>query len=73
MSQPIILYDIPGQVPGKAMSGNIFKARRVEQLKIHRLYPVNTPTYMFVVDIHLPIKAWPSNPYGSNRKISKNG
>ncbi|EGN96903.1 hypothetical protein SERLA73DRAFT_185150 [Serpula lacrymans var. lacrymans S7.3] len=27
MSQPIILYDIPGQGPVKAMSGNIFKAR----------------------------------------------
>ncbi|EGN96348.1 hypothetical protein SERLA73DRAFT_94516 [Serpula lacrymans var. lacrymans S7.3] len=27
MSEPIILYDIPTQVPGKALSGNMFKAR----------------------------------------------
>ncbi|EGN94156.1 hypothetical protein SERLA73DRAFT_78076 [Serpula lacrymans var. lacrymans S7.3] len=27
MSQPIILYDLPGKVPGKALSGNIFKTR----------------------------------------------
>ncbi|EGN96173.1 hypothetical protein SERLA73DRAFT_185784 [Serpula lacrymans var. lacrymans S7.3] len=29
MSQPIILYDIPAQVPGKAFSGNMFKARYI--------------------------------------------
>ncbi|EGO00367.1 hypothetical protein SERLA73DRAFT_107446 [Serpula lacrymans var. lacrymans S7.3] len=27
MSQPIVLYDIPTQAPGKALSGNVLKAR----------------------------------------------